>query len=79
MRLIKAVASANIPIVNMMFAPGQCMSLNREPIIVIAIPNRNKTNGTEYCFFILFPLKVFLNGFNHLSSDVFLSCAFNSF
>ena len=43
----------------MMFAPGQCMSLNRESIIVIAISNKIKLMELNIAFSYYFPLKVF--------------------
>lgn len=40
---ITAPASDNIPMINIILAPGQCISLNNEPMIVTAIPMRNNT------------------------------------
>ncbi len=81
--MIIAHASANNPNESNIVAPGQCMILNKAPIIVIAIPDNKNTSGIIYCFFIgnyfLFPFKILFNRLDHFASDIFLCSSFNSF
>ncbi len=58
-KAIIAIASLNIPKINIQLANGQCIILKSAPTMVNNIPKRNKTKGILYLLFIFFYLKFF--------------------